>query len=87
MTGLSNYCGILSKVLFCWYQFEAVPVTFQSGSIIGLRSKPDALYQVVNLDEVSGSAWVRRWPLSRHRFPTFSVPHAEITAADQGSLR
>jgi hypothetical protein len=60
------------------------PVTIQSGEIIGLRSKPDALFQVVNSDELSGSAWVRRWPLSRHRFPTFSVPHAEITPARQG---
>ena len=87
MSGLSNYCGILSKVLFCWYQIKLMPVSFHSGSIIGLSSKPDALYQVVNLDEDSGSAWVRRWPLSRHRFPTFSVPHAEITAVDQGSMK
>ena len=74
-------------MLFCWYQIKLMPVSFHSGSIIGLRSKPDALYQVVNLDEDSGSAWVRRWPLSRHRFHTFSVPHAEITAVDQGSMK
>jgi hypothetical protein len=53
-------------------------MALQSGSIVGLRSTPDALYQLVNLDDDSACAWVRRWPLSRHRQPTFRVPHGEL---------
>jgi hypothetical protein len=58
-------------------------MTLRPGAIVGLHSKPDVLYQVVNLEEYSDSAWVRRWPISRHRFPSFSVPHCEITAVKQ----
>jgi hypothetical protein len=47
---------------------------------------PDALYQVVNLDDDSACAWVRRWPLSRHRLPTFRVPHGELTRIEPEAL-
>ena len=61
-------------------------MALQSGTIVGLRSMPDALYQVVNLDDDSACAWVRRWPLSRHRLPTFRVPHGELTRVEPEAL-
>ncbi|QPN56604.1 hypothetical protein I1E95_16375 [Synechococcus sp. CBW1107] len=40
-------------------------------------SSPDATYQVVSVDDFSDCVWLRRFPLSPVRLPTFSV------AADQ----
>ncbi|MEB3332086.1 MAG: hypothetical protein VKI83_06305 [Synechococcaceae cyanobacterium] len=49
----------------------------QPGDLVCLSASPDASYQVVNVDDSSDCVWVRRFPLSHRRLPTFSV------AADQ----
>jgi len=54
-------------------------MTIQPGSLIGLCQKPGSAYQVVNHDDYSDSVWVRRWPVGRHRTPTFQVDRSEIT--------
>jgi hypothetical protein len=48
------------------------------GSFVQLASRHDGTYQVVNIDDHSGSCWVRRWPLSRHGSPPFSVPLHQV---------
>lgn len=85
--------GLRIVTVRCQKKCFAVPaqvlfaMAIQPGAIVGLHSKPDALYQVVTLEEYSDSAWVRRWPLSRHRLPTFSVPHSDITTVKQEAYR
>lgn len=53
-------------------------MTVQPGALVRLADRPDRLYQVVNLDAFSDCVWVRRWPLSAHRQPTFSVSAAQV---------
>jgi hypothetical protein len=48
------------------------------GSFVQLASRHDTTYQVVSIDDHSGSCWVRRWPLSRHGSPPFSVPLQQV---------
>lgn len=51
---------------------QAMPI--EPGSLVNLPKRPGYTYQVVNVDEHSDCAWVRRWPLKRERRPTFAVP-------------
>jgi hypothetical protein len=60
-------------------------MTLQSGTFVQLTGKPGATYPVVNIDDFSDICWVRRWPLDRHRSPSFSVPQQQITAAELAS--
>jgi hypothetical protein len=48
------------------------------GSFVQLASRQDSTYQVVSIDDHAGSCWVRRWPLSRHGSPPFSVPVQQV---------
>ena len=43
------------------------------GSLVSLTGRPGGTYQVVNVDATSERVWVRRWPLTMRRWPTFSV--------------
>jgi hypothetical protein len=37
-----------------------------------------ATYQVVNVDDFSDCGWLRRFPLSKGRLPTFGVPAYQV---------
>jgi len=53
-------------------------MTIQPGTLVQLADRPGRTYQVVNLDEFSDCLWVRSWPLSAKRNPTFSVSAAQV---------
>jgi hypothetical protein len=53
-------------------------MTLQPGALVQLADRPGRTYQVVNLDEFSDCLWVRSWPLSAERNPTFSVSTAQV---------
>jgi hypothetical protein len=40
---------------------------------VALGSRQGGTYQVISIDEETDSCWVRRWPLTRHGSPAFSV--------------
>ncbi len=61
-------------------QYQAMKI--QSGDLINLSQNPGATYQVVNIDEFSDCAWVRRWPVAPRRSPIFAVPSGEIQSKD-----
>jgi hypothetical protein len=50
----------------------------QPGDLVCLSASPDAAYQVVNVDDSSDCVWVRRFPLSQRRLPTFSVAAGQV---------
>ncbi|MCP9860601.1 MULTISPECIES: hypothetical protein [unclassified Cyanobium] len=43
------------------------------GGFVQLNSRQGGTYQVISIDEETSSCWVRRWPLTRHGSPAFSV--------------
>ncbi|MCP9899482.1 hypothetical protein KBZ12_04645 [Cyanobium sp. Cruz CV13-4-11] len=43
------------------------------GGFVQLCSRQGGTYQVISIDEETHSCWVRRWPLTRHGSPAFSV--------------
>jgi hypothetical protein len=45
---------------------------------VSYSASPDATYQVVNVDDFSDCVWLRRFPLSQGRLPTFSVPADQV---------
>ena len=53
-------------------------MTLEPGSLVRLADRPGRTYQVVNLDAFSDCVWVRSWPLSAQRNPTFSVSVAQV---------
>ena len=53
-------------------------MTLQPGALVQLADRPGRTYQVVNLDEFSDCVWVRSWPLSSLRQPTFSVSTTQV---------
>jgi hypothetical protein len=50
----------------------------QPGVLVSYSASPDATYQVVNVDEFSDCVWLRRFPLSQARLPTFGVPADQV---------
>ncbi|MDM7951848.1 MAG: hypothetical protein QUV07_01315 [Cyanobium sp. CZS 25K] len=50
------------------------------GGFVQLSTRQDATYQVISIDEETDSCWVRRWPLTRHGSPAFSVALRELRA-------
>jgi hypothetical protein len=52
----------------------------QPGSMVSLPRRPGRTYQVVNVDDRTDCAWVRRWPLKAEHRPTFAVPLREVQA-------
>jgi hypothetical protein len=58
--------------------FPFLAMVLQPGSLVSLVDRPGRTYQVVNLDAFSDCVWVRRWPLSSRRNPTFAVTEAQI---------
>ncbi|MFM7235965.1 MAG: hypothetical protein ACKOYK_04215 [Cyanobium sp.] len=53
-------------------------MTLEPGTLVRLVDRPGRTYQVVNLDAFSDSIWVRSWPLSAQRNPTFAVCAAQL---------
>jgi hypothetical protein len=45
---------------------------------VSYSASPDATYQVVNVDDFSDCVWLRRFPLSKGRLPTFGVPAHQV---------
>jgi len=56
-------------------------VSLEPGALVKLSAKPDCILQLVNLDEVSGSAWVRPWPLLPSHSATFTVCLSDLDQA------
>ena len=50
----------------------------QPGALVNYGASPDATYQVVNVDDFSDCVWLRRFPLSQRRLPTFGVPADQV---------
>ncbi|MFM8278302.1 MAG: hypothetical protein ACKN89_15195 [Cyanobium sp.] len=50
----------------------------QPGVLVTYSASPDATYQVVNVDDFSDCVWLRRFPLSQGRLPTFGVPADQV---------
>jgi hypothetical protein len=50
------------------------------GGFVQLNSHQGGTYQVISLDEETDSCWVRRWPLTRHGSPAFSVALTDLRA-------
>jgi hypothetical protein len=46
---------------------------------VQLASRQGATFQVISIDEETDSCWVRRWPLTRHGSPAFSVALREVS--------
>jgi hypothetical protein len=62
-------------------------MTLQPGDFVRLPAKgQDSTYQLLNIDDNSGSCWVRRWPLTRHGSPAFAVPMHQLEDLPRGSL-
>jgi hypothetical protein len=55
-------------------------MTLEPGTLVRLGDRPGRTYQVLNLDEFSDCVWVRSWPLSAQRNPTFSVTPTQVLA-------
>ena len=53
-------------------------MTLEPGTLVRLADRPGRTYQVLNLDEFSDCVWVRSWPLTSVRHPTFSVSSAQV---------
>jgi len=53
-------------------------MSLEPGALLTLADRPGRTYQVVNLDECSNCVWVRRWPLSAQRNPTFAVSADQV---------
>jgi hypothetical protein len=53
-------------------------MSLEPGTLVRLADRPGRTYQVVNLDDFSDCIWVRRWPLSAQRNPTFAVSAARV---------
>jgi hypothetical protein len=49
------------------------------GSFVQLSSRQGGTYQVISIDEETDSCWVRRWPLTRHGSPAFSVSLPDLS--------
>ncbi|MDM7958339.1 MAG: hypothetical protein QUV04_01110 [Synechococcus sp. WH 8007] len=56
-------------------------MSFQPGALVTLSENPDCVLQLVNLDEASGSAWVRPWPLVQAHAATFTVCLSDLDQA------
>ena len=52
--------------------------SLQPGSFVQLSSRQGVAFQVISVDDDTDSCWVRRWPLTRHGSPAFSVGLREV---------
>ncbi|MFN6338104.1 MAG: hypothetical protein ACK41W_05160 [Cyanobacteriota bacterium] len=50
----------------------------QPSALVCLSTRADATYQVVNVNDCSDCVWVRRFPLSERRLPTFWVQASQV---------
>ena len=48
------------------------------GGFVQLNSSQESTYQVISIDDETDSCWVRRWPLTRHGSPAFSVALSDL---------
>lgn len=62
-------------------------MNLQPGVLVYLNAKPDTAYQVVNVDDTIDCVWVRRYPLSERRSPTFGVPFHQVRPIAHGQIR
>jgi hypothetical protein len=80
MSGLKHFYLFLSVVAVAWCVAQLTPETMllQAGALVCLSTRADATYQVVNVDDFSDCVWLRRFPLSKGRLPTFGVPAHQV---------
>ena len=57
---------------------QSKAMLLQPGVLVCLSTRPDATYQVVNVDDSSDCVWVRSFPLRERRLPTFGVPASQV---------
>ncbi|MCS5694186.1 hypothetical protein NZK33_19715 [Cyanobium sp. FGCU-6] len=62
-------------------------MNLQPGDLVCFNASPDTPYQVVNVDDSSDCVWVRRFPLSQRRLPTFGVPADRVRPVPRESSR
>jgi hypothetical protein len=80
MSGLKHFYLFLMVVAVAWCAVQPLPETMllQPGALVCLSTRPDATYQVVNVDDSSDCVWVRRFPLRQRRLPTFGVQARQV---------
>jgi len=80
MSGLKHFYLFLSVVAVAWCVVQPPPETMllQPGALVCLSTRADATYQVVNVNDSSDCVWVRRFPLSERRLPTFGVQAGQV---------
>lgn len=54
------------------------------GVLVSYSARPDATYQVVNVDDLSDCVWLRSFPLRQQRLPTFGVPLHQVRPISGG---
>ncbi len=50
----------------------------EPGALVGLDEQPGCVFQLVNLDQDRGYAWVRPWPIGTEHVPTLSVTTLQL---------
>lgn len=80
MSGLKHFYLFLMVVAVAWRHSAPGPqtMTLQPGALVCLRTRPDATFQVVNVNDSSDCVWVRRFPLGHRRLPTFGVQASQV---------
>jgi hypothetical protein len=53
-------------------------MTLEPGDLVGLNEQPGCVFQLINLDQDKGCAWVRPWPLASAPAQTFSVTTMDL---------
>ena len=78
--GLSIFADFPWRLLLHRVTPASRPTTMhlQPGALVSYSASPDATYQVVNVDDYSDCVWLRRFPLSKGRLPTFGVPADQV---------
>lgn len=57
-------------------------MTPRPGQFVHLDENPDSHFQVINVDALKDTCWVRRWPIARNGSPPFSVDISRVRALD-----
>jgi hypothetical protein len=53
-------------------------MSLQPGALVGLSEQPGCVFQLINLDQDKGYAWIRPWPLGSEHAPTLSVTTLQL---------
>ncbi len=64
---------------------QAAAAPLHPGGFVQLVSRQGATYQVISIDDETDCCWVRRWPLTRHGSPAFSVALRELRPCQESA--